>query len=58
MITLSATRVFKGYHYEVPHNLSKNVIYFGVEDWEDFLTKIATSLDNFPQMNLLFTRCT
>ncbi len=24
MIILSATRAFKGYHFEVPHNLSKN----------------------------------
>ncbi len=28
MITLSATRAFKGYHFEVPYNLSKNVIFY------------------------------
>ncbi len=26
MISLSATRAFKAYHFEVPHNLSKNEI--------------------------------
>ncbi len=29
MISLSATRAFKAYHFEVSHNLSKNVIYLG-----------------------------
>ncbi len=33
MITLSATRAFKAYHFEVPHNLSKNI---------NFFTRIAT----------------
>ncbi len=28
MITLSATRAFNGYHFEVPHNLSKNEYFF------------------------------
>ncbi len=27
MISLSAKRAFKAYHFEVPHNLSKNVIF-------------------------------
>ncbi len=28
MITPSAIRAFKGYHFEVPHNLSKNASYY------------------------------
>ncbi len=38
MISLSATRAFKAYHFEVPHNLSKNEILF-------------FTLKNFPTIN-------